>query len=143
MICLKHQGKGPLTGELIGHADGIVVYHAPVDDNGLSRLGYLFVETGAHVPSIADLDDASAAALGRLRTRLARALKDELGAEFVIAVVIGLGVDHFHEHLIARMPGTPRDLPWHQTAESLPLVGREEVARLAARLRQSAGLSSD
>jgi ATP adenylyltransferase len=143
VICLKHEGKGPLTGQLVGRVDGFRVYHARTDDHGRSPFGYVFIESERHVPYLADLTDDEAANLGRLRTRLARALRAELGAEFVLSAVIGLGVPHFHEHLIPRMPGTPADLAWHDSDEALPKADAAEVADLARRLRQALELAPD
>ena len=134
VVCLKHRGEGPLTGQLIGRVDDFWVYHAKTDEEGRSPLGWLFIESDRHVPYVWDLTDFESAKLGRLRTRLARALRDELGAEFVITLVIGMGVAHFHEHLIPRMPGTPAELAWHDSGDALPMATAEEVAAFAERL---------
>lgn len=143
VICLKHEGRGPLTGEYIGRDHGFRVYHAKVDEHGLSPLGWLFIESERHAPYLADLTEEEASVLGRLRTRLAAALRDELGAEFVLTFVLGLGVAHFHEHLLPRMPGTDPQLPWHESDEALPKANPREVAALGDRIRRSAGLSAD
>lgn len=140
VICLKHRGEGPLTGQLIARVDEFWVYHARTDDEGRSPLGWLFIESDRHASYIWDLGEGESANLGRLRTRLARALRDELGAEFVITLVIGMGVAHFHEHLIPRMRGAPADLHWHQSDEALPKAMPDEVAALAERLRRALGL---
>jgi diadenosine tetraphosphate (Ap4A) HIT family hydrolase len=71
-----------------------------------------------------------------MRSRLAQALRAELGAEYVFAAVIGRGIAHFHEHLFARHPGTPGDVPWHQSDEVGPRVDGAAVADLARRLRR-------
>jgi ATP adenylyltransferase len=133
-ICAKHRGEGPLRGELVGRWDGFWIYHAPADEHGLASLGYLFIETDRHVPYLADLSLNEAEALGRLRTRLAAALRAATHAEFVFAAVIGRGVAHFHEHLFARFPGTPNDVPWHQSDEAAPRADQATIADLARRL---------
>jgi ATP adenylyltransferase len=133
-ICAKHVGEGPLKGELVGRWDGFWVYHAPPGDDGHAPLGYLFIETDRHAPYLADLTDDEAAALGRLRARLASALREALEAEFVFSAVIGTGVPHFHEHLLARHRGTPADVPWHASDEAAPRATESEVARLAVNL---------
>ena len=133
-ICAKHRGEGPLRGELIGRWDGFWVYHAPPNESGLASLGHLFIETDRHVPYLADLSPDEAAALGRLRTRLAAALRAATDAEFVLAAVVGLGVAHFHEHLFARFPRTPNDVPWHQSDEAAPRADQATIAVLARRL---------
>ncbi len=133
-ICAKHRGEGPLGGELVARHDGFWVYHAPPDDDGGAPLGYLFVESDRHVPYLADLTDDEAAALGRLRTRLARGLTAELDPAFVFAAVIGTGVAHFHEHLVPRHRATPTAIPWHRSGESAPPASAAEVADLTRRL---------
>jgi ATP adenylyltransferase len=133
-ICAKHRGEGPLGGELVGRWDRFWVYHAPPDEHGLASLGYLFIETDRHVPYLADLSPDEAAALGRLRTRLAYALRKATDAEFVLAAVIGLGVAHFHEHLLARFRGTPADVPWHASDDAAPRADQAAIIELAHRL---------
>lgn len=140
-ICLKHRGDGPLTGQLIARLDDFWVYHARTDDDGLSPLGWLLIETDRHVPYIWGLTEGEAAGLGWLRTRLANALRVQLGAEFVITLVIGMGIAHFHEHLIPRMPGTSAAKPWHDSGDALPKATTKEVEALAKRLRET--LDSD
>jgi ATP adenylyltransferase len=140
VICQKHRGEGPLTGQLIARIGGFEIWSARTDDEGHAPLGYLFIESEQHVPYVTDLSDDDAAALGLLRTRLAAALRDVLGAEFVVTAVIGLNVAHFHEHLLPRMPGTPPSVAWHESDSALPWVAPEEIADLGARLRARLGL---
>ena len=142
-ICLKHEGKGPLTGELVGRTPDFWVYHAMADEQGMAHLGWLFIESDRHAPYLADLTEDEAAALGVLRTRLASALRDEVDAELVLTFVIGLGIAHFHEHLVPRHAGTPHDLPWYDSAEALPKADAGRVADLAARLRARVSLQAD
>jgi ATP adenylyltransferase len=133
-ICAKHRGEGPLKGELVGRWDGFWVYHAPPATDGLAALGYLFIETDRHAPHLDDLSDEEAAALGRLRSRLARALVRELDAENVFSAVIGRGVPHFHEHLIVRHRGIAAEVPWHESDEHAPRAEAAAVADLARRV---------
>ena len=134
LICAKHRGEGPLGGERIARLDGFWVWHAPPGDDGTAPLGYLIIESDRHLGYVADLSEDEAAALGRLRTRLAQALRAEVGPEFVFAAVIGTGVAHFHEHLFCRHPGTSADVPWYESDEAGPRVDREFVAELARRI---------
>jgi ATP adenylyltransferase len=134
LICAKHRGEGPLKGELVGRRDGFWVYHAPPGDDGLAPLGYLIIETDRHAPYLADLTDAEAAALGRLRTRMALALRDELDVPLVFAAVVGRGVAHFHEHVMPRHSSVPDDVPWHQSDEAGPHADAATIADLARRL---------
>jgi diadenosine tetraphosphate (Ap4A) HIT family hydrolase len=99
-------------------------------------LGYLFVETRRHVAEFGDLDLAEAASVGRLASRVSRALLQE-GAEHVYAAVIGHGVDHFHLHLIPRYPGTPREYWWVRLDEwpDAPRGEARDIEALTKRLR--------
>jgi ATP adenylyltransferase len=134
LICDKHRGEGPLSGELIARLDGFWVWHAPPGDDATAPLGHLIIESDRHLAYLADLTDDEAAALGRLRTRLARALRAEVGPDYVFAAVIGLRVAHFHEHLICRHPGTPAEIAWHESDDAGPRADREAVADLARRI---------
>ena len=140
VICQKHRGEGPLTGQLIARLGGFEIWSGRTDGDGRAPLGYLFIESEQHVPSVTELSDDDAAALGLLRTRLARALRAVTGAEFVITVVLGMSVPHFHEHLVPRMPGTPGSVAWHDSDSALPWVGTEEIAALGSQLRAELGL---
>lgn len=99
----------------------------------------MFIESDRHVPYLADLDQAEAAELGRLRTSLARALREVVDAEFVLTFVLGLSVAHFHEHLVPRHGDAPKDVPWHQSDELLPRADERAVAALARRLSLALG----
>ena len=88
-ICRKHRGDGPLDGQLVARLEGFWVYHAPPGEDGLAPLGYLYVESDRHAPYLADLTAEEAAAVGRLRSQLAAALREALDPEFVFAAVIG------------------------------------------------------
>ena len=135
VICQKHRGEGPLTGQLVARIGGFEIWSARTDERGLAPLGYLFIEPTRHVPYVWDFTDEEAATLGRLRTRVTRALREVTGAEFVVTVVLGLGVAHFHEHLLPRMPGTPAEVAWHDSDSVLPWVESDEIADLGSRLR--------
>ena len=67
---------------------------------------------------------------------LAEALRAE-GAERVHVAVIGLGVDHFHQHLFPRYPGVPEGTSWMAVDElpDAPHGDAREIAGFAARLR--------
>jgi diadenosine tetraphosphate (Ap4A) HIT family hydrolase len=134
-VCAKHRGEGPLRGELVACLEGFWIYHTGPGEDGLAPLGYLFIESDRHAPYLDDLTDVEAAALGRLRTRLARALRAELDVEHVFAAVIGRGIAHFHEHVVTRHRGAPADVPWHESDEVAPRADGATVADLARRLR--------
>ncbi len=124
LICAKHRGEGPLQGP-VSYADDLVV----VSHRGDGLLGHAFVETRRHVGGVDGLTDAEAATVGRLTTRLARALRRELGSVRVHAFVAGLHVDHFHQHVLAVPPGAPADQPWWSPWTDGP---RGDVGELAA-----------
>lgn len=134
-ICAKHRGEGPLQGELVAQLNGFWIYHAPPGEDGRAPLGYLFIESDRHAPYLDDLTDDESAALGRLRSRLARALRAELAPQHVFSAVIGRGMAHFHEHLTSRPPDTPADVPWHRSDEFAARADQQAVADLAERLR--------
>ncbi|MCC5949919.1 MAG: hypothetical protein JJT89_15810 [Nitriliruptoraceae bacterium] len=91
LICAKHRGEGPLVGEVVASLDGIRVSHAPSGDDGTAPLGSLFIETDRHVAYVADLTADEAAAVGRVRTVLARGLREACDTEFTFATVVQQG----------------------------------------------------
>jgi ATP adenylyltransferase len=140
VICAKHRGEGPLGGELIGRVDGFWLWHAPPGADGMASLGHLIIESDRHAPHLDDLSDDEAEGLGRVRARLARALRAEVAAESIFAAVIGRRVPHFHEHLICRFTGTPDVVPWHASDDAAPRADGAGVADLARRLRERLAL---
>jgi diadenosine tetraphosphate (Ap4A) HIT family hydrolase len=136
-ICAKHRGEGPLVGPIVWEDEHCLVFHAPLGGQDTVFLGYLFLETRRHVPYLADLDDAEAAAIGRVASRLARGLRTELRADFVFSAIVGTGVAHFHQHLFARHPGTPAEYRWMNSHEwpDAPRGTGQQVTELCARLR--------
>ena len=110
--------------------DLVVVTH-----RATGSLGYVFIETTRHVAYVHQLADAEAAAVGRIRTRVAAALAAELPVDYVFAMVAGTGVAHFHEHVFVRHVGTPTDLPWGEPWSDAPTGDIDVLVRkLAARL---------
>jgi diadenosine tetraphosphate (Ap4A) HIT family hydrolase len=137
LICAKHRGEGPLVGPLVWSDEHAYVYHAPVPVGETAVLGYLFIETRRHVPHVDGLMDDEAAAVGRLVSRAARGLREELGAAYVFSAIVGTGVAHFHQHLFPCPPDAPRALPWHQVDEweGTPRGGAAKVEALCERLQ--------
>jgi ATP adenylyltransferase len=126
-ICAKHRGEGPLQGPVMYADDLVVVSHRA---DGL--LGHAFVETRRHVGGVDELTDAEAERVGRLTSRLARGLRRELGAARVHTFVAGLHVDHFHQHVLARLPGVPAAQPWWSPWTEGPHGDVEELAEAIA-----------
>jgi histidine triad (HIT) family protein len=136
-ICAEHTAGV----DAIAEDEHAVVTHLQLTTPGgtaeSAYLGYLFVEPRRHVSGWADLTPDEAASVGRLAAAAARALRESEGAEHVYSAVIGHGVDHFHLHLIARYPGTPREFWWTRVDEwpGAPRGGAAEIAEITARLR--------
>lgn len=133
-ICAKHRGTGPMKAQLIGRYGSLWLYHGEPGSDGRAALGHLVIESDRHAPHLADLTDDEAAELGRLRSRVAGALADELGVQFVFSAVIGRHIAHFHEHLLPRHPSVPAEVPWHQSDEAGPQADAEEVGELTRRV---------
>lgn len=111
LICDKHRGVGRLVGPVLYADDLVVVTHRPLTES-TPMPGYLFVETVRHTPTLADMTDAEASAVGWAAHRAAAALRAELAPEFVFSAITGLSVTHFHQHVFARPHGVPRSLHW-------------------------------
>lgn len=131
VICAKHR-----DGPVIWADDLVVVAHYPPGD-GTVMLGHLFVETRRHVPTLADLTEPEAEAVGRAARRAARALRAELDVEYVFSAIVGRQVPHFHQHLFVRHTGTPDTYAWDAGDEwsDVPKGDATEVAALSDRLR--------
>jgi diadenosine tetraphosphate (Ap4A) HIT family hydrolase len=131
LLCRKHRGEYAVPGGAI-YADALIYAghaHLPDDTSG-QYLGWVTIETRRHVPGWGDLNDAEAAAVGRLAAHLSRALLAVTGAEHVYSFVIGHGFPHFHLHLIPRYPGTPREY-WGARVDEWPEAPRGDAGRIA------------
>ncbi|WP_436495348.1 HIT family protein [Actinokineospora sp. HUAS TT18] len=136
LICAKHRGQGPLVGPHVWSDEHVIVSHRPVEDDGTTVLGYLFVETRRHAPTLDALTEPEAVAVAKAAWRATRALRAELSPEFVFSAIAGRTVAHFHQHLFVRYHDTPDQYPW---MESLTWPGAKrgddtEITALAARL---------
>ena len=67
--------------------------------------GFSYLEPKRHIPHITDLDGEEARTFGEVLARVARALRDETGAELVYVYVFGGGVPHLHVHLAPHRAG--------------------------------------
>lgn len=90
-----------------------------------------------HAPGLGDLTDDEAASVGRLVSRVARALREVAGAEHVYSFVFGDGVPHLHVVLAPRYPGTPGEYWGVRLTEwpEAPRVGEPTMRALVAELR--------
>jgi ATP adenylyltransferase len=136
LICAKHRGEGPLVGHRVWADEHVIVSHRPVGNDGTTVLGYLFVESRRHAPSLDALTEVEAVAIARAAWRAARGLRAELGPEFVFSAIVGRSVAHFHQHLFARYQNTPEQYSWMDSAAwpGSKRGGLDEVADLSARL---------
>jgi histidine triad (HIT) family protein len=137
-ICRKHRGLESVPGGAIYEDDLIFAGHAQIPgDAEAVYLGHLILEPKRHVAGLAGLTDEEAQAIGRMSTRLSRALMDKAGAEHVYAFVLGDKVPHLHVHLVPRYPGAPPEYRGVHVDEwpDAPRGGGREVAALCARLR--------
>jgi diadenosine tetraphosphate (Ap4A) HIT family hydrolase len=139
-VCRKHQDRGALMpGGPIADDDLVVVSHVVPPDvlggsGSTAYLGHLFVEPRRHTPGLADLTDEEARAVGWWCTRVSRALRHVVGAEHVYAAVFGDGVPHLHVHLLARLPGTPREY-WGVHVNQWPEARRGDAAEIELLVR--------
>jgi diadenosine tetraphosphate (Ap4A) HIT family hydrolase len=120
LICRELRGNIAIPGGLIWQDEAAAAFHAPpLEEQRIPRpyLGHLMVVTRRHVGRLGDLDDAEAASVGRISARLARALTNAAGADWVYSAVIGTGEPHFHLHLLPRYPGTPPEVAWYAVDE--------------------------
>jgi histidine triad (HIT) family protein len=144
-ICRKHGAMGIVPGGVIADDEHALVSHLPLTTPNACAsavyLGHLFVEVRRHVVELGDLSPDEAASVGRLASVAAHALTTSEGAEHVYAAVIGHGIPHFHLHLIARYPGTPREYWWTRLDEwpDAPRGDAVAVIALADRLRAAIG----
>jgi histidine triad (HIT) family protein len=136
-VCDKH--RDPAL-DAVAADDLVVVTHvspnAPGTDGKPVYLGHLVVEPRRHTPGVADLTDEEGAALGVWVARASRALR-AVGAEHVYSMVTGDRIDHLHQHLIPRYPGTPREYWWPRVREwpGARVGGAEDVTRVVRDLR--------
>ena len=118
LVCRELRGEVAIPGGFLWEDEAAVAFHVPpVPGSERRYLGHLIVVTRRHVARLGDLDDAEAAAVGRISARLARALIEVAGADWVYSAVIGTGVAHFHQHLLPRYRDTPKDVAWHAVDE--------------------------
>ena len=76
---------------------------------GFEVPGWLFLQLRRHAEGPMGMDDAEAAELGPLLSRLSAGIQAATGAERVYAVAFGEVFPHFHVLLLPRMPFAPAD----------------------------------
>ncbi len=136
-VCDKHAQGAAAQGGVIYEDELVYAGHAHTLSRGEVHLGYLMAEPKRHVVGLGDLTRDEAAALGRLVTNLAGALRGVEGAEHVYSFVFGDGrVQHLHVHVVPRYAGTPSEYRGMQVTEwpDAPRGGAAEMADLCTRL---------
>jgi histidine triad (HIT) family protein len=114
LVCRELRGDVTVPGGfLLEDASAAAFHYPPLEEEGNPRpyLGHLLVVTRRHVARFGELTADESATVGRMAARLARALTEAGGAEWVYSAVVGMAVPHFPLHLLPRYPGTPRDVP--------------------------------
>jgi diadenosine tetraphosphate (Ap4A) HIT family hydrolase len=131
-------GRRAVPGGLMLRAEGLVLHAL---DGPTPLPGWLVLTSASHCRAIHDLPDDAAGALGPTARRVARALRQALGAEHVYLFAIGDLLHHFHLHLVPRYAGTPERLRGRGAFEAVPgdalppEAVAAAVARVAAALR--------
>ena len=138
LVCRKHRGLVSVPGGVIFENEIVYISHAQLwGEEEDHYLGHLFVETKRHVPSISQLSEAEAQAIGLFVNRVAKALEHTLGVEHVYAFAIGDHVPHVHIHVLGRYPGAPREY-WGPKVDEWPGAPRgnvDQIAEVAGRIR--------
>jgi histidine triad (HIT) family protein len=136
-VCAKHALGDSALGGVLFEDELVYAGHACPPSGPPAYRGYLVAEPKRHVAGLDDLTNEEAADLGRLVSRLARALRDVAGAEHVYSFVLGDGLRHLHIVLAPRYPGTPRQYWGVRLREwsDAPRVDDREMRTLVARLK--------
>ncbi len=141
-VCEKHRGRIDVPGGCLFEDELVYSTHGIIQP-GKTRdyLGTLFVEPKRHVPGIAELTDAEAERIGRLSSRLARALKQTGDVDHTYVHVWGHHVAHLHVWIVPRYRGTPAEFLPMQMAEwtGAPTGDAHEIADLCSRIRLCLG----
>jgi diadenosine tetraphosphate (Ap4A) HIT family hydrolase len=137
LVCRQVRGEFELPGGLLWDDAEAIGFHLPLTDaNPRPYIGHCMVVTRRHVDHLADLTDEETESVAHASRALAGALRAE-GVERVHVAVIGLGGDHFHQHLYPRYPGVPAGTSWMAVDElaDAPHGGAEEITDFVERLR--------
>jgi diadenosine tetraphosphate (Ap4A) HIT family hydrolase len=137
VVCREVAGEIDLPGGLLWDDDDVIAFHLPpTEANPRRYLGHCMVVTRRHVDHLGELTEFEAASVAQAARAIAKELRVE-GAERVHVAVIGLGVEHFHQHLYPRYPGVPPGTSWMAVDElpDAPHGDAEEIAAFVTRLR--------
>jgi len=138
LVCQEVRGEVELPGGVLWQNDNAVAFHLPpTEGNPRPYLGHCLVVTRRHIDHLDELTRAEATSVALASAAVAGALRAE-GAERVHLAVIGLGGDHFHQHVFPRYPGVPEGTSWMAVDElpDAPHGGVAEIAAFVTRLRR-------
>jgi diadenosine tetraphosphate (Ap4A) HIT family hydrolase len=136
-VCREVAGDVGLPGGFLWDDEQAIAFHVmPTSDNPRPYLGHCMVVTRRHVDHLRDLTEAEVESVARASRAVASGLRGE-GAERVHVAVIGVGSDHFDQHLFPRYPGIPPGTPWMSVDElpEAPHGDAQQIAALVERLR--------
>ena len=138
LICREVGGEIEMPGGLLWQDEHAVAFHLPpIDENPRPYLGHCLVVTRRHIDHLGDLTILEAESVARASRALGAGLRAE-GVERVHVAVIGLLVNHFHQHLYPRYPGVPPGTAWmsvHELTES-PHGDAADITAFVERLRK-------
>jgi diadenosine tetraphosphate (Ap4A) HIT family hydrolase len=137
LVCREVAGQIELPGGLLWDDGHVIAFHIPpTEENPRPYLGHCMVVTRRHVDHLGDLTESEAASVAQAARTIAKGLRVE-GAERVHVAVIGLGVEHFHQHLYPRYSGVPAGTSWIAVDElpDAPHGSSEEIAAFVTRVR--------
>ena len=117
IICKKHANFDLYTGNPVAELGGMVVSHFPVINGAPANKGHFLIEAQRHVVDTGDLTDEESKSLGFLISKSIKVLTSGLGAEHAYAFRINDLVPHFHFHIIARYPNTPKEFWGHKISD--------------------------
>lgn len=86
-ICRKHRERSSFRGAI--YEDELLYVGHISSDSNEAYLGYTMIDIKRHVSGLAELQDDESAAVGRMLTRVSRALKACIGAEHIYSFVLG------------------------------------------------------
>jgi diadenosine tetraphosphate (Ap4A) HIT family hydrolase len=141
LVCREVAGEIELPGGLLWDDDDVIAFHVPPSEgNPRPYLGHCMVVTRRHVDHLGELTESEAASVAQAARAIAKELRVE-GAERVHVAVIGLGVEHFHQHLYPRYPGVPPGTSWMAVDElpKAPHGNADEIASFVTRVRARIG----
>ncbi|MDK2808859.1 MAG: histidine triad family protein [Clostridiales bacterium] len=136
IICNKHKKNTEL---MIYRDEYVCVCHYISNLEGNNNfLGYYFVEMMRHFDGIQNATEEELYAMIKVTKRLANALIIKFGGERIYTFVTGDGVKHFHEHVVIKHNGTPKEYKACRVDEwpEAPRGGYEDIVALNKEIKK-------